>query len=172
LLRRITAFTKDILTNPAIRGVSDVKHELTAVASSTSSDRAASFVKKIDGPSTAKCYGSYAELVADKDVDIIYVATPHSHHFQNAMLSLEAGKHVLCEKSLTVTASQAKKLVEAARVRKLFLMEAVWTRFFPQSIKVRELISSGAIGAVYRTIGGTFYSARCLSLLTLVHSRL
>jgi predicted dehydrogenase len=75
------------------------------------------------------------------------------------MLALEAGKHVLCEKSLTVTVSQAEKLVEAARVRKLFLMEAVWTRFFPQSIKVRDLISSGAIGTVYRTIGGTLNPA-------------
>ena len=69
------------------------------------------------------------------------------------MLALEAGKHVLCEKAFTVTASQTKKLVEKARSKNLFLMEAVWTRYFPLSIKVRELITSGAIGTVYRTVG-------------------
>jgi len=144
-------FAKDLLTDPAIRDVSDVRHEIVAVASSTSVDSAANFIKAIDGPSSAKTYGSYAELVADPNVDIVYVATPHSHHFQNAMLCLEAGKNVLCEKALTVTAAQAKKLVATAKAKDLFLMEAVWTRFFPLSIKIRELITSGAIGQVYRT---------------------
>lgn len=133
--------------------MSDIRHEIVAVASSSSADRAASFIKAIDGPSSAKAYGSYAELVADPNVDIIYVATPHSHHFQNAMLCLDAGKNVLCEKALTVTAAQAKKLVETARAKGVFLMEAVWTRYFPLSIKIRELITSGAIGDVYRTTG-------------------
>lgn len=104
----------------------------------------------MQAPAGAKAYGSYAELVADPDLDIIYVATPHSHHFQNAMLCLEAGKNVLCEKAFTVNASQARKLVETARAKKLFLMEAVWTRYFPLSIKIRELVTSGAIGKVHR----------------------
>lgn len=133
--------------------MTDVRHEIVAVSSSSSAARAGDFIKKIDGPSTAALYGSYAELVADPNVDIIYVATPHSHHFQNAMLAIQAGKNVLCEKALTVTASQTKKLVEAARAKNVFFMEAVWTRYFPLSIKVRELISSGAIGTVYRTFG-------------------
>ena len=146
------AFCRDLLTDPAARQVSDVRHEIVAVSSSSSSDRAESFIKKVGGPSSAKAYGSYAELVADPNVDIIYVATPHSHHFQNAMLALEAGKNVLCEKALTVNASQAKKLIAKAQEKNLFFMEAVWTRYFPLSIKVRELISSGAIGKVHRTI--------------------
>ncbi|KAK1754563.1 hypothetical protein QBC47DRAFT_384287 [Echria macrotheca] len=145
-------FTKDLLTNPACRGVSDVRHEVVAAASSSAKDRAASFLSMVGAPSTAKPYGSYHELVADPDVDIIYVATPHSHHFQNAMLALEAGKNVLCEKSLTVTASQARKLVDKAREKNVFFMEAVWTRYFPLSIKVRELVSTGAIGQVYRVL--------------------
>lgn len=132
--------------------MTDVAHEIVAVASSSSADRAVDFIKRIDGPSSAATYGSYAELVADSNVDIIYVATPHSHHFQNTMLCLEAGKHVLCEKAFTVNASQAKKLVETAKAKNLFLMEAVWTRYFPLSIKVRELITSGAIGTGYRTL--------------------
>lgn len=145
-------FCKDLLTNPTSREVNDVRHEIVAVASSTSSQRAGDFIKKIDGPTSAKLYGSYAELVADPAIDIIYVATPHSHHFQNAMLALQAGKNVLCEKALAVTASQAKKLVATAKAKNVFFMEAVWTRYFPLSIKVRELISSGTIGTVYRVI--------------------
>ncbi|KAH7156790.1 hypothetical protein EDB81DRAFT_787941 [Dactylonectria macrodidyma] len=145
-------FTKDLLADPAARGVHDVRHEVVAVASSTSSERAADFIKKIDGPASAKPYGSYAELVADANVDIIYVATPHSHHFQNAMLAIQAGKNVICEKALTVTASQTKKLIDAAREKNVFFMEAVWIRFFPLSIQIRELIKSGAIGPVYRVL--------------------
>ncbi|KAL2265659.1 hypothetical protein VTJ83DRAFT_6759 [Remersonia thermophila] len=147
-------FTKDLLANPLLPGrdASDIRHEVVAVASSSSKDRAAEFIAKVKAPETAKAYGSYHELVADPDVDIIYVATPHSHHFQNAMLALEAGKNVLCEKALTVNAAQARKLVETARAKNLFFMEAVWTRYFPLSVKVRELIKSGAIGPVYRTV--------------------
>jgi predicted dehydrogenase len=146
-------FCKDLLTNPSSRDVSDVAHEIVAVSSSTSAQKAVDFISKVKAPSSAKAYGSYHELVSDPSVDIVYVATPHSHHFQNTMLALEAGKHVLCEKAFTVTTAQVKKLVEVARAKKLFLMEAVWTRYFPLSIKVRELVSSGAIGTVYRATG-------------------
>lgn len=99
--------------------------------------------------------------MADPNVAVIYVATPHSHHFQNAMLALRAGKHVLCEKSLTVNAAQAKRLFETAKERNLFFMEAVWTRFFPLSIKVRELVTSNAIGKVHRVFADlSFGSAK------------
>ncbi|PHH72182.1 hypothetical protein CDD83_5020 [Cordyceps sp. RAO-2017] len=144
-------FCKDLLTDPTCREVHDVRHEIVAVSSSTSAERAAEFIASIGGAPSAKAYGSYAELVADARVDIVYVATPHSHHFQNAMLALRAGKNVLCEKALTVKASQARKLVETARANNLFLMEAVWTRYFPLSIKIREMIAAGDIGAVHRT---------------------
>jgi predicted dehydrogenase len=146
------AFTRDLLTNPATRGVHDVKHIVTAAASSLSQSRAQDFLKEVRAPASAKAYGSYADLVKDPNVDIIYVATPHSHHFQNAMLALEAGKHVLCEKAFTVNAAQAKKLVESAKAKNLFLMEAVWTRYSPLSVKVREMVSSGEIGTVHRVI--------------------
>lgn len=69
------------------------------------------------------------------------------------MLALRAGKNVLCEKALTVTASQTRKLLDTAREKNVFFMEAVWTRFFPLSIKIRELIKAGTIGNVYRTFG-------------------
>jgi predicted dehydrogenase len=140
--------------------VSDVAHKVVAVASSRSKDSAAAFLDKVNlSPEGVKVYGSYHELVADPDVDCVYVATPHSHHFQNTMLALEAGKNVLCEKAFTVTAAQARKLAETARAKGLFLMEAVWTRYFPLSIKIRELVKSGAIGTVYRVVGEfSFYS--------------
>ncbi|KAI1117531.1 hypothetical protein F5Y14DRAFT_352773 [Nemania sp. NC0429] len=146
-------FVRDLLCNPATRDVTDVAHKVVAVASSRSKESAAGFLEKVSlAPEGVSLYGSYQELVNDPNVDVIYVATPHSHHFQNVMLALEAGKNVLCEKAFTVTASQAKKLVETAKAKNLFLMEAVWTRYFPLSIKIRELVKSGAIGTVYRVI--------------------
>ncbi|KAI9730931.1 MAG: D-xylose 1-dehydrogenase (NADP(+)) [Claussenomyces sp. TS43310] len=145
-------FAKDLLTNPACRDVHDVKHEVFAAASSSSVSRAQSFLEDIEAPSSAKAYGSYAELVQDPDVDVVYVATPHSHHFQNAMLCLQAGKNVLCEKALTVNAAQARKLIETAKAKNLFFMEAVWTRYFPLSIKIREMVMGGVIGRVHRVI--------------------
>ncbi|CZS99982.1 hypothetical protein WAI453_003434 [Rhynchosporium graminicola] len=145
-----TTFTKDLLVNPATRSVSDIKHIVAGAASSSSQSRASTFLKDVGAPSSAKAYGSYAELVADPNIDIIYVATPHSHHFQNAMLALNAGKHVLCEKAFTVNAVQARKLVETAKEKGLFLMEAVWTRYFPLSIKIREMVQAGVIGKVHR----------------------
>lgn len=154
-----TTFVKDLLNNPASRGVSDVAHEVVAAASSSSKSRAEAFLKEHGVPGSPRAYGSYAELVADPDVQIVYVATPHSHHFQNAMLALEAGKHVLCEKALTVNASQARKLVAKAAEKGLFFMEAVWTRYFPLSIKVRELISSGEIGTVYRVMADNSFNS-------------
>ncbi|MCJ1314471.1 hypothetical protein MMC25_008153 [Agyrium rufum] len=149
--RAVVAFTKDLLADPTTRDVHDIKHKVVAAASSSSASRAQKFLEETKCPSEAKAYGSYMELVNDPNVDIIYVATPHSHHYQNCMLALEAGKHVLCEKAFTVNAPQTKILVETARTKKLFLMEAVWTRYFPMSIEIRKIIESGALGTVYRT---------------------
>ncbi|KAB2568985.1 Dimeric dihydrodiol protein [Lasiodiplodia theobromae] len=143
-------FTTDLLCDPKTRGVNHIKHTVVAASSSNSVDRAAQFLKDVGAPSTAKAYGSYAEFVKDPNIDIVYVATPHSHHYQNVRLALEAGKNVLCEKAFTVNADQLKKLVAVAKEKNLFLMEAVWTRYFPLSIYVRDIISSGKIGTVQR----------------------
>ncbi|KZF20697.1 NADP:D-xylose dehydrogenase [Xylona heveae TC161] len=145
-------FTTDLLVNPTTRDVHDVTHAVVAAASSTSAERARSFLSDCGAPSSAAAYGSYAELVADPNIDIIYVATPHSHHFQNAMLCLKAGKNVLCEKPLTVNAAQTKKLVATAKQKGVFLMEAVWTRFFPATKQVQQLVTEGAIGPVRRIV--------------------
>lgn len=142
------SFTKDLLVDPKTRGVDRVVHTVIAAASSSGASRARSFLQEVEAPSDAKGYASYEELVKDPNVDIIYVATPHSHHFQNAMLCLEAGKPVLVEKAFTVNAAQARKLVAKAKEKNLFLMEAVWTRYFPLSIYVRDSITSGKLGNV------------------------
>ena len=140
------------MIDPSTRSVSDVKHTVTAAASSSSSSRAKQFLETCKCPSSASAYGSYEELAKDPNVDIIYVATPHSHHYQNTMLCLLAGRHVLCEKAFTVNAAQARKLVQTAMEKKLFLMEAVWTRFFPLSFQIRKMIQDGELGAVYRVV--------------------
>ena len=147
------------MLDPSTRDVSDLKHTVVAAASSSSAERAQKFLQECNCPSSAVAYGSYAELVKDKNIDIIYIATPHSHHYQNAMLCLEAGKHVLCEKAFTVNAAQAKKLVETAKAKNLFLMEAVWTRYFPLSIQIRNLITDGTIGNVHRVIADLSFGA-------------
>ncbi|KAL6708719.1 hypothetical protein ACN47E_002415 [Coniothyrium glycines] len=145
-------FTKDLLVDPTTRGVKHLKHTVVAAASSSSKSRAEDFLKEVGAPTDAKAYGSYEEFVKNPDIDIVYIATPHSHHYQNARLCLEAGKNVLCEKAFTVNAAQARKLAELAKEKNLFLMEAVWTRYFPLSIYVREQIQAGRIGPVARVI--------------------
>lgn len=91
-------------------------------------------------------YASYAELANDPDVDAIYVATPHSFHQEHTQLCLRAGKAVLCEKPFAINAAQSAAMITTAREVKVFLMEAMWTRFLPLIVRVRELIAEGAIG--------------------------
>ncbi len=93
-------------------------------------------------------HASYEALVSDPDVDVIYVATPHSFHHEHTLLALTAGKHVLVEKAFTMNAAQAVELVEAARARGLFLMEAMWTRFLPHVLEIRRLLAEEALGRV------------------------
>ncbi|KEF51306.1 uncharacterized protein A1O9_12656 [Exophiala aquamarina CBS 119918] len=146
-------FTKDMLISPKTRNVLDIQHSVAAVASSSSLSSAEKFISEVVSPaqsSTATPYASYEELVQDPNVDIIYIATPHSHHYQNAMLCLEHNKPVLCEKALTVNAAQAKILFETAKKKNIFFMEAVWTRYFPLSQAVRKHITDGDIGEVLR----------------------
>lgn len=103
-------------------------------------------------PQNVQCkrYSSYEELVKDANVDLVYIASPHSHHFQNCMLALNAGKAIVCEKPLTVNATQARVLYQIAKEKGLFLMEAVWTRFFPLCRTVRKYIQDGVIGDILR----------------------
>lgn len=110
---------------------------------SRSQKTAEAFGDRFDIPTR---HGSYEALVADSTVDIVYVATPHPMHAENAVLAIEAGKHVLVEKSFTVTADEARRIADAARSNDVFVMEAMWTRFLPSIVRAVELIRSNAIG--------------------------
>ncbi|SEE68879.1 Predicted dehydrogenase [Arthrobacter alpinus] len=123
--------------------------------SSRSEKSAAEFAAKFgfathyyDGGPEGSGAAGYRQLVADPDVDVVYVATPHGQHYDIVKAALEAGKHVLCEKALTITAAETRALIELARAKELFLMEAVWARFVPGFQRALEIIASGEIGEV------------------------
>lgn len=112
---------------------------------SRSAEAAASFGQR---HGAARSHASYAALAHDPGVDIVYVATPHPFHYLNVQLCLEGGKAVLCEKPFTLNAAQARELVDLARDRRLFLMEAMWTRFLPALGEMRRIVADGTIGEI------------------------
>jgi predicted dehydrogenase len=117
---------------------------LVAVGS-RSQEAADAFGKEFGVP---RCHGSYEDLVADPEIDAVYVATPHPFHLPNTVLALEAGKHVLCEKPLTVNAGEAAEVIRVARAKGLFLMEAMWTRFLPVWVDLKARLESGEFGEI------------------------
>ncbi|MCR5218708.1 Gfo/Idh/MocA family oxidoreductase [Treponema sp.] len=118
--------------------------QVTAVAS-RSLKKAQDFAAKFG---IKKAYGSYEELLADPEINLIYIATPHSHHYEHMRLCLNAGKNVLCEKSFTMNAAQAKEVVALAKEKNLYLAEAIWTRYMPSRKIIDETIKSGLIGKI------------------------
>ena len=112
---------------------------------SRSPERAREFARKYKA---VKHYDSYAQLAADPDIDVVYIATPHTFHFENTMMCLKEGKAVLCEKPMGVSSKEVKTMIAEAKARNLFLMEAMWTRFIPATEKLLELLENGAIGRV------------------------
>jgi predicted dehydrogenase len=101
----------------------------------------------------AHAHGSYEELVADPDVDVVYVATPHNFHRPHAGLALEAGKHVLIEKPITLNAAEARELAALAAERGLFCAEALWSLFTPKFDVVRQVLDAGVLGEISTVIG-------------------
>jgi len=118
--------------------------ELAAVGS-RSVESAQRFADKFGA---ARAHGSYAELAADPDVDVIYVATPHGRHVEDVMTCFEAGKAVLCEKALTLNADDTSTLIEEARHRGLFFAEAMWMRLNPNIRAIKSMAESGALGTI------------------------
>jgi predicted dehydrogenase len=98
--------------------------------------------------SIANAHGSYEALVADPDVDAVYVASPHPFHHEHALLALSAGKHVLVEKPFTMNEAQARDIVTLAELNKLVVLEAMWTRYLPHMVRIRELLRKGELGEV------------------------
>ena len=99
-----------------------------------------------------KAHASYEALAADRDVDVIYVATPHPMHADNALLALEGGKHVLIEKPFTLNGAEARRVVDKAKAKKLVVLEAMWTRFLPHMLRIHDLIEAGALGTIYSVV--------------------
>ncbi len=115
---------------------------IVAVAS-RSAERADAFADRFG---IARHYDSYEAIADDPEVDAVYVGTPHSRHLVDTLMALEAGKHVLCEKPLALHAGDAARMVAAARARRLFLMEAIWSRFLPAYVALGDVLASGRIG--------------------------
>lgn len=95
-----------------------------------------------------KAYESYEEAANDKEVDVVYIATPHNMHCVNALMCMEAGKHVLCEKPFAVNRQEVELMIAKAKQKGVFLMEAMWSRFHPHIIKAKELIENGELGEI------------------------
>ncbi len=118
--------------------------ELVAVAS-RSQERAQAFADRHGIP---RAYGGYGQILGDDEVDVLYVATPHPQHEAVALAAAAAGKAVLVEKAFTATVAGAERVIDAVRREQVFAMEAMWTRFQPAVVKIRELVADGAIGEV------------------------
>lgn len=122
------------------------------IAAASNSGKAKAFAQEFSLPFY---YENYEDFVRNKEIDIVYIATTHNFHFENTLLCLNNNKHVLCEKAFTLNKKQAQILIETAKEKKLFLMEAMWTRFSPALSKLISLIKDGVIGKV-KTLKGDF----------------
>ena len=125
------------------RGLAELPDAQLVGVGSRSLETAQAFAKTFGA---AHAHGSYEALVEDAEVEVVYIATPHTLHAENSLLCLEAGKAVLCEKPFALNAAQTQRVIDTAKAKKLFLMEAMWTRFFPLFKTLRGLIEKGRIG--------------------------
>lgn len=127
------------------RGLTAVPNAVLYGVASRNEARAQAFAAKFNGQ---KIYTSYETMVNDPNIDAVYIATPHRFHFEQALLCLDAGKPVLCEKPLTVNAAETEALIAKAKEKNVFLMEALWTRYLPIYDQVREWLDAGIIGDI------------------------
>ena len=118
--------------------------ECYAVASRTPG-KAEAFAQKFG---FSKAYTNYIEMLSDPEVELVYITTPHSHHYEQMKLCLEHGKHVICEKAFTINAEQARKIRTLAAEKGLYMAEAIWTRYMPSRKIINDVIQSGIIGTV------------------------
>src|SRR4030042_2755318 len=135
------------------QGLASVPNAKLFAIASRSEDRARDFARQYKAP---YYYQGYDNITQNPEVDIVYIATPHTFHFENTLMCLENGKPVLCEKPFTITRGQLQRLVDTARRNKVFLMEALWTRFLPTIQKIIEIRDSGQLGpikAIYADFG-------------------
>lgn len=126
------------------------RHTVQAIGSS-SVEKGSTFVQTHLPGQSPTVYGSYQDLYRDPDVDIVYIGTPHAFHKQNCLDAIQQGKHVLCEKAFTLNTKEAEDVFAAAKAKGVFVMEAMWTRFYPLVQKIQSLLHEDkAIGQVHR----------------------
>lgn len=133
------------IANVFAQGLNKLDNGKLMAVASTSQERASTFSSLYN---VEQVYTDYHALVTDPQIDAVYIATPHNLHFEHAKLCLEYGKHVLCEKPMAINVRQCKELINLAKSKKLFLMEAVWTRFLPAILKLQEVLEEKIIGEV------------------------
>lgn len=131
------------IANQFAKGLQSVQDAELVAVGSRSQQNADAFGDKYHVP---RRYPTYERLAGDPDVDLVYISTPHSRHKADSMLCLEAGKGVLCEKPFAINAKETAEVINLARQKGLFLMEAMWTRFLPAIVKIRELLAQGVLG--------------------------
>lgn len=131
------------IANHFCDAVSRVEGAQVVAVASTDLDRARDFAAR---NGIGEAYGSYAQMLTEADINIVYIATTHNFHMENIRLCLEHGKHVLCEKAMVLTADDAREAFALAKEKGLFLMEAMWTRFLPQYVKAKQWVMEGRIG--------------------------
>ena len=139
-------------TAPTLAATSEI--QCYAVASRTL-EKAEAFAEKYG---FQRAYGSYEALLEDPEVELVYVATPHSHHYEHMMLALSYGKHVICEKPFTLNTAQAERVIAFAKEKGVFLAVAIWTRYMPARRMLDELLRSGIIGKVYTVTANLSYA--------------
>lgn len=135
--------------------VSQMDNAVLYAVASRDIEKAKKFAEKTGAE---KYYGSYEELASDSSIDLIYIATPHSRHFEDCMLCLEHGRNVLCEKAFTANADQARKVIYTAQSNGLLVTEAIWTRYMPMRKVLDEIIASNVIGNISALTANLGYS--------------
>ena len=134
------------------KGLARVPDARLAAVGSRTLEAADKFGRRFGIP---KKYGSYEELACDPEIDVVYVSTPHNLHYENCLMLINEGKAVLCEKPFTINAGQAAEVITLAREKKSFVLEAMWTRFLPAFVKVREILREGLLGEI-RMLNASF----------------
>jgi predicted dehydrogenase len=133
------------------------KNGYLAAVSSRDINRAKEFASHYDA--SVKTFGSYEEMLSSGEIDVVYIASPHGLHYEHTLLCLEAGIPVLCEKAFAINSKQVAAMIQKAREKNLFLMEALWTRFHPSIAKLQAIIASGVIGEIKHVVADFGFKA-------------
>ncbi|MGE4583229.1 MAG: Gfo/Idh/MocA family protein [Sphaerochaeta sp.] len=143
--------------------VNEMEHVEAYAVASRDLQKAQEFAQKWN---IRKAYGSYEQMLNDPEIDLVYVCTPHSFHYEHMMLCLEHGKHVLCEKSFTMNADQARKVLAFGKEKGLLVAEAIWTRYLPMRLVLDQILDRRVIGEPHALTANLCYPIKGVRRLT------